>query len=379
MRYCLLILLILWGVSAPAQTLHLIMVSDVENKQFGKTSLGDEYALLNVAETTRSYLNYQLNTIYLNRRNFTAVAVRRVLDTLRTQPNDLIFWYYSGPGGYPAASQSQYPSFWLKDRKTMPLSLDEVALLLEQKKVRLVLAMADTRSKFPKRIDQVLPMIISEDLRKLIVEKLFLSFCGVVKVASTRRGETAYTAIARGKSAFMSAFYRAFLRTLKITTLQTLPSVSLIQLLKDTQLNIQTELRSVLPPASIQRVTWQLMPCQAIILQPFITPIRSFAGLPTQRSLDSLLNALTTKTLKSERKKTLSAISAIFTNDAVIKIKQVQSNTELNEVTLSKEQFINRINQYNSQVKQYYFRSIDTKRSQDFRYFSYLELTEYLN
>lgn len=378
MRYCLLILLILWGINAPAQTLHLIMVSDVENKQFGRTSLGDEYTLLNVAETTRSYLSYQLNTIYLNRRNFTAVAVRRVLDTLRTQPNDLIFWYYSGPGGYPAASQSQYPSFWLKDRKTMPLSLDEVALLLEQKKVRLALAMADTRSKFPKRIDQVLPMIISEDLRKLIIEKLFLSFCGVVKVASTRRGEAAYTTIARGNSAFMSAFSRAFQRTLKITTLQTLPSVSLIQLLKDTQLNVQTELRSVLPPASIQRVTWQLMPCQAI-LQPFITPIRSFAGLPTQRSLDSLLNTLTTNTLKSERKKTLSAISAMFTNDAVIKIKQVQSNTELNEVTLTKEQFINRINKYNPRVKQYYFSSIDTKRSQDFRYFSYLELTEYLN
>lgn len=79
----------LWSKGITAQTLHLIMVSDVEDKQFGRISLGDETSLMYIAETTQSYLNYQLRTVYLNRRNFTAAAVRKVLDTLRTQPNDL--------------------------------------------------------------------------------------------------------------------------------------------------------------------------------------------------------------------------------------------------------------------------------------------------
>lgn len=378
MRRYLFILLMLWSKGITAQTLHLIMVSDVEDKQFGRISLGDETSLMYIAETTQSYLNYQLRTVYLNRRNFTAAAVRKVLDTLRTQPNDLIFWYYSGLGWYPKTNPSPYPSLKLKDSHTQVLSLDDAATLLGRKKVRLALAMADIRSKFPKEIQQVLPMIVTEDLRKLIVEKLFLSYCGVVKVASSQRGEHAYSTIGRGCSAFMSAFFRAFQRTLKITTLQTLPNVSLSQLFRDTQSNIEAELRYVLPPTRIQHLRWQLTPCQAIF-QSMVVPIRSVEGLPTHQQLDSLLNSLTLKTTKDQRRRVLSALSAIFTKDAVIRLTQMRANAAPSSLSISIGEFLKRSTRHNPQIKAYRFEVNGTKRTEDFRYFRLLELTEVLH
>ena len=100
MKWIILLLLFL-SFSVKSQTLHAIMVSDVEDPKLGGISLVDEKQILQILETAESGTGLKLQTYYLNRGSFTAKAVRETLKQMRVDSRDVVFFYYTGLGYYP--------------------------------------------------------------------------------------------------------------------------------------------------------------------------------------------------------------------------------------------------------------------------------------
>jgi hypothetical protein len=196
----LLLALLLLGVAfdATSQTLHAIMVSDVEDPKLGGVSLSDEAAILHILETAEWGTGLKLKTYYHNRSSFTASAIRETLENLRVRSRDVVFFYYTGLGYYPDAT-SQFPAFKLKESalrpllvffsRKPPLSLNEVGDILQQKGARLNVVMADCRDRGEDLMTYGGTTTVDEDIGHVFLKKLFLGSCGLVKVASAGQGK----------------------------------------------------------------------------------------------------------------------------------------------------------------------------------------------
>ncbi|MFB9294853.1 caspase family protein [Persicitalea jodogahamensis] len=170
------------------------MVSDVEDAQLGGVSLRDEEKILQILKTAEWGTGLKLETYYHNRASFTASAIRDRLKSLPVQPRDVVFFYYTGLGHYPNAN-SQFPAFKLKENamqqllgRKPALSLDEVGDMLQQKGARLNIVMADCRDTTLEFSIYPGPLL-DEDVKEVSLKKLFLGFCGLIKIASAKKGQ----------------------------------------------------------------------------------------------------------------------------------------------------------------------------------------------
>jgi hypothetical protein len=108
-------------------------VSNVENAKFGITSEADEETILQLMESVKGNLNYDLKTTFLNKREFATTKVRSTLKSLPPRADDLVFFYFTSSGFYTRRSQSKYPSLKLKGFFRRPISVDEIGRVLESK------------------------------------------------------------------------------------------------------------------------------------------------------------------------------------------------------------------------------------------------------
>jgi hypothetical protein len=379
-RLILILLLGTLSLGAPAQTLHLILVSDVEDKTFGPTSLQDEEHLIGIAQSTSSFLSYKLNSVFLNRAGFTGQAVRNQLSTLATQPNDIILFWYSGLGFYPSTSSSPFPTFRLKDAQQQALSLDEVGSILETKNVRLGMALADCRSGLPLDVPGNNGLFTTVDIRKLIVQKLFLTPCGVVKLASARKGEIAV--ISASGSAFMSSLSEAFRKMLEHTTINTLQEVSIDTLFARTQGDVKGLLNGALPAGQgVQTLIWNLKPCPEQI-RARIAPTPSFKGIPNETDLITWLDSLVTVVDKPKRQRIIQGIRGLMQANATLMLGRQtskQAQDPLHEPTPAKvgvEPYLLQLANHNPKVIGFRLGHDEAKRSNDFRKFVSVSLIE---
>jgi len=214
MKWILLVLLFL-SFSVKSQTLHAIMVSDVEDPKLGGVSLRDEETILQILKSAESGTGLELKTYYHNRASFTAKAVRETLSQMRVGAKDVVFFYYTGLGFYPDAN-SQFPTFKLKESFMQrlpvgkpPPSLDEVGDILQQRGVRLNVVMADCRNTTASFSDYPGP-IPDEDVRNVFWKKLFLGSCGLVKIASAKEGQKVWGDGRPSGSMYIFLFNKAF-------------------------------------------------------------------------------------------------------------------------------------------------------------------------
>ncbi len=187
--------LVFLSFSVKSQTLHAIFVSDVEDPKLGGISLKDEEKILQILKTAESGTGLKLKEYYHNGASFTASAIRDRLKNLPIQPKDVVFFYYTGLGFYPDGN-SQFPAFKLKENTLQrltgskpPLSLDEVGDILQQKGARLNVVMADCRDTIEDLGIKLPKLILDEDIRQVFLKKMFLGSCGLVKIASAKKGQ----------------------------------------------------------------------------------------------------------------------------------------------------------------------------------------------
>jgi Caspase domain len=370
-------LIILFFTKTNAQTLHLIMLSDYADPKFGGISLADEEEMLKIFKTVEWGLGYKIKVSYLNSNNnmFDKASVIKSLDSLNTKtvPNDIIVFFYSGLGFYPPKSKATFPTFKLKDYKKSPISLDNIAQIIASKNVRLGIVLADCRDSFPLTPPVfVQPLIVTEDLRKLIIRKLFLEQTGILKIASANKGNPTWKMPVFNISAFMYSFSETFVHSLQ-TDAEKIPLLSFDYILKNTQKKMENYLKGFIPLDKPQFSHWEFIPSPPK-LNSIITlyPPSTFI-IPTEKELKEQLNILVNSTDSLEINSSASKLSNLFTKKATIEIKA--NDTPTKQMTI--EEYMTQTAKYDKKIKRSInFNELDFKRTEDFKKFIFLSLRE---
>ncbi|MES2796195.1 MAG: hypothetical protein V4683_09525, partial [Bacteroidota bacterium] len=107
-----LYILVAFIKNSSAQSIHLIMVADVADPNFAMVSNRGQAQITQIFETIASNLKYNYNPpIYITRKQFDSNTIKEKITALKTQPNDIIVFFYSGKAYYPTISKSEYPFF----------------------------------------------------------------------------------------------------------------------------------------------------------------------------------------------------------------------------------------------------------------------------
>lgn len=365
-----------------AQTLHLIMVSDYADSKFGLVSLADEETIMKIFGTVSTGINYQLKASYLNSNNnkYNSVDVLKNFETFKTNPEDIIVFFYSGEGIFSA--KSDYPIFKLKDyEESNNLSVDDVAKTIKTLGVRLGIVIAECRnaSSVEPQVDtRTRGVGIAEDLRKLIIPKLFLEPCGIYKISSLSKGNDSWKMPYTENSAFIYSFKNEFAKYLNISKSNLISSLSFESLMAKTKANVAILLKGFVPNEKSQIIQWNFTPCEIKKSNTFKQyPASNFVIYPymeLQSQLDLLSN-----TTGPARNAIIATLSDMFKKNAVldITIKNPSNVSNPEKLTISFEQYVARTSQYNNNSKRFIkFEVQDFKRTEDFKRFSYLRFTE---
>lgn len=368
-KISLLIFFFLLMVKSNAQTLHLIVVSDYATSVFGKVSLQNEVEIQEMFTNVSGKLGYGFKILYLNNsisnQHFNQADILGALTALKTDSEDIIIFYYNGYGEYPTGKNSNFPSFKLTDNT---LSMDEVAKQLKDKNGRLVLVIADIRDTQNQIKVIVRPLRKVESFSKLITQKLFLEQTGVFKIASSKKNMPSYPY-------FTMAFTDNFYRALDISETEIIPNLNIINLLKNTQYQInsmilQSEIKN---PQEIM-MTFERTDKAVKSYLPSIFEIPSWKQLKIQ------LELLTNSVVEDEIKKVAEIIRNMFLPNAIIEVRTGNRNINIqnNEVVkMSIEDYIEQTEKYDKTMKRIVnFDVGDFKRTEDFKKFSSLKIIE---
>lgn len=364
-------LLLLASFVAHSQTVRLIIVADEEDIKFGVTSIADEEQILRMFTNVQGHLDYKLKTTYLNHAEFTATKVRATLKGLRPQRRDIVVFYYTGRGYYPESSRSSFPYLQLKDAKSNPLSLDEVASIIDSKREALGLVIADCRDTILDIPETAASFNVAEDwVDKLVVEKLFLSNCGVIKLASSQKGQPTNTNRGGRMSKYTAQMTSNYFNLISFSTINMVDQVSLESLLSNVSLEHMGG----------QRINMEKLPCN-FMRRRIVKQFPSYANVLSYNELSKKMRQLVRQEDVTSRKKSIRELMDNFTATATITLKQTDTSDDNNETrvkTMKATDYWQSLAKHDPSVKNRVVISSSVKRTDDFTKITAMEVQERL-
>ncbi|GAB3717809.1 hypothetical protein GCM10027592_60210 [Spirosoma flavus] len=203
--------------SLAAQTLHVVMMAAVDDKNLGAACQSDVAVMTENFKQISKGIGYELNLKQLQNDRFTGKALRAALDSVKPAANDVLVFYYTGQGYNHMDHKSEFPYLKVNDYQASAIDLDEVHQRLKQKGARLSVTMSDcsnellpslTRS-FTKPVRITAAKISDEDVSRLL-QKLFITVKGDVKIAGAERSQYSYAFPGGRGSLYTTSFENAF-------------------------------------------------------------------------------------------------------------------------------------------------------------------------
>lgn len=205
-----------FGLASQGQTLHAILMADENDAKIGQSCRKDLNIMSENMQQISNGIGYQLNVVQLSGLNFTALTLREAIQKLQVEPHDLVFFYYSGHGYNIPDNVSNYPYLNVINYTQAPISLDEIEQLIQAKKPRLCITLGDCCNKVMEDAKSSRGIAKprtkeanSTDQVKVILQQLFLTPSGSIKISSSKKGQYSWTMGANG-SAYSFAFESAF-------------------------------------------------------------------------------------------------------------------------------------------------------------------------
>jgi len=218
--FCLLYFLVL-GVcgffsKAESADFFAIFLCDTFAENIQLPVKKDLYAMRQEAKRIAGYTNLNLKELILEGGDLFPKFVFKNIKQLSFQPEDIVFFYFSGHG-YRTASKGSVPwpnLFFTAARRGV--DFDEICTILQKKKPQLLLAVADCCNNYRRDVIQE-RQEKGRFLKSMLIanyRNLFLYTKGVIKIASSKPGEHSW-AVKTG-----SVYTNAFLKNLEYETVQ---------------------------------------------------------------------------------------------------------------------------------------------------------------
>jgi hypothetical protein len=361
--------LMLFYEASLAQTIRLLLVSEIQDKKYGFIGLQNEDYALKMAKTISDRLDYKIQTTYLSKGTFSAKAIKETIDTLQTKPNDILMFVYTGKGYFVNASDSLFPFLMLPDFEKLPLTIEQIGYLLKAKNTQLTWVMADCRDTTlvykPVLVSEPPPeaMIVPRsDLRRQILTRLLPSAKELVIVASSSKNEHACVSdkskigeitkaiyFQEKTSVFMKSVATNFEDILRYTDWKDVNGVSMSNYLKNVAIDVKNSVKAF---NISQNVVWDIK-----TLGPTSPPKRPIA-ISNIENLNVLFTKLVATKNTNERKKHLDDIYEAFEKEATTAVR-AQKQTARNLQTEPKpssgdaiEKYLfETLKNYNSNIK----------------------------
>lgn len=191
MKRIIALIAFLLPICLRAQTLHLILIADTQDRYVGKTARKTiDYFKNNFASLLKARMNLQGKINILENTDFESVSITD------TNPNDVIVFYYIGHGFNSDGSDDMFP---VLEQKYKSILLSDVFNNLKYQSHKLLLVIAEASNTIRKsEISQQTPIIIPGQFP-----------CGEnYIVSSSSRGQASYWDELGGL--FTQSFFEAF-------------------------------------------------------------------------------------------------------------------------------------------------------------------------
>ena len=128
------------SLSLNSQTLHTIMMCNMEDRTLAKANEGEVREMRALIPALISALGYKNNMIIHSGQEFTSTILNQEINSLKVSEGDIVFFYYSNHGSN--WSDSEWPHMSFNDKS---LSEQTIYDLLKQKfsQAKLILCIAD--------------------------------------------------------------------------------------------------------------------------------------------------------------------------------------------------------------------------------------------
>ncbi len=191
-------ILFLFTSPAIAQTFHLIVIADNNDRAIGKGCEIDQWTMFSQMKEVAEKTNYKFNFISIDKDDFRLPHIKTTLQELSCQPADVVFLYYTGHGVNLAQRNSKWPLMRVKSNDNV-FALDKAHEILKAKKPRLVVTLGDMCNELTNA------PVASLESKGIIVEEvepqneakiylmLFTDYRGDVLISSSSKGEWAWS------------------------------------------------------------------------------------------------------------------------------------------------------------------------------------------
>ena len=199
---CIKLILFMFMVlsqSLGTQTFHAIIFADTEDERIGKSTNLDLNNVSNMLVEAQSSLKGEMEFIYyIYPESYCSPQnLRKVLDNIRCQSDDVVFFYYSGHGVRSVDDTSPYPQMCLGlslDEQSKMISVEGVDRAIARKNPRLRFVITDCCNSEDEFVTPKLEISkgnsVVNSKKKGNYSKLFLEKYGNVIVTSSKAGET---------------------------------------------------------------------------------------------------------------------------------------------------------------------------------------------
>lgn len=200
---------------AYAADLHLILIGDTASKDLESSIYLDLEAMERHASEISRYTGLKVRTQHITGRTAVAAEILAAVNRLETADDDVIFFYFSGHGyRTPSKGDNPWPNLYFATNQT-GVDLLEVAEVLNNKKARFKLVLADCcNNSLP---DHLAPPVLKKQIEAKAVdrkirqnfERLFIDKKGLVLIASSKAGQSSWS-INKFGSLYTGAYNEVF-------------------------------------------------------------------------------------------------------------------------------------------------------------------------
>lgn len=195
---CLSVLMLAAFAASPgySATLRLVIVADTNDGSIGEGVRANELNFRNYLTWVSQGLQIPLKESAVidgtsfAKENAGCKKIRDALTGLTVDPDDTVFFYYSGHGYRKPGSPSKFPYFYCSDGGDTDFGLNDVDINLKTKSARLVIGIADTCNVvLGQRPPQAAAATGASIDQLAALRQLFLLSRGVVLMSGSKPGE----------------------------------------------------------------------------------------------------------------------------------------------------------------------------------------------
>ncbi|MCF0069408.1 caspase family protein [Dyadobacter sp. CY261] len=190
---CTLVIFLLISRLSYSQNFYAVLVADTKDPSLGVSCEKDMEEMSGTLRTISNKIKYNYQEVICIQDKFGKNGIQEAILKIQCQPEDIIFFYYTGHGINTTTETSNFPILYLKDEN---LELETVHRLLKEKKPRFCLTLGDccnnlfSETRSMRSATPVLKGItVTQD--SLILHKLFVEANGDLLISSSKKGERA--------------------------------------------------------------------------------------------------------------------------------------------------------------------------------------------